>query len=208
MTKGKLVKVLVLWPAVIAVLLITAGGVVAVRRGFSARDNPSALETYVAKTARRLSVPTSQRNATNPFPPTPEVLSEARAHFADHCAICHGNDGSGKTQIGQNLYPKAPDMRLPKTQNLTDGEVYYVIHNGIRLTGMPAWGTDEKDDDSWKLVVFIRHLPQLSPAEEDEMESLNPKGPGEKQEQLEEEQFLNEGRPDNQAPKPATQHNH
>ena len=103
MTKGKLVKVLVLWPAVIAVLLITAGGVVAVRRGFSARDNPSALETYVAKTARRLSVPTSQRNATNPFPPTPEVLREARAHFADHCAICHGNDGIGKTQIGQNL---------------------------------------------------------------------------------------------------------
>src|SRR5438477_291620 len=89
MTKGKLVKVLVLWPAVIAVLLITAGGVIAVRRGFSARDNPSALETYVAKTARRLSFPASERNATSPFAPTPEVLREARAHFADHSAICH-----------------------------------------------------------------------------------------------------------------------
>jgi mono/diheme cytochrome c family protein len=177
-----------------------AFGWVTIRRGFSARDNPSVVETYVAKTARRLSVSASARNTTNPFAPTPEVLSEARAHFADHCAICHGNDGSGKTQIGQNLYPKAPDMRLPETQNLTDGEVYYVIHNGIRLTGMPAWGTDEKDDDSWKLVVFIRHLPQLSPAEEDEMESLNPKGPGEKQEEQEEEQFLN-GEPNKQIPK-------
>ena len=167
-------------------MLIVAAGVASaalfgfatIRRGFSARDSPSFVETYVAKTARRLSVPASERNATNPFASSPEVLAEMRAHFADHCAICHGNDGSGKTQIGQNLYPKAPDMRLPRTQNLTDGELYYTIHNGIRLTGMPAWGTDEKDEDSWKLVLFIRHLPQLTRAEEREMEALNPKGPG------------------------------
>jgi mono/diheme cytochrome c family protein len=197
-------------------LSITAAGVagaaafgwVTIRRGFSARDNPSVVETYVAKTARRLSVPASERNAKNPFAPTPEVLNEARAHFADHCATCHGNDGSGKTQIGQNLYPKTPDMRLPATQNLTDGEIYYVIHNGIRLTGMPAWGTEVKDEDSWKLVLFIRRLPQLTSAEEREMEALNPKGPGEKQEEQEEEQFLNEGQPGNQAPKSPTHHNH
>jgi len=175
-----------------------------IRRGFSARDNPSVMETYVAKTARRLSAPASAHNATNPFAPSSEILSEARAHFADHCAICHGNDGSGKTQIGQNLYPKAPDMRLPNTQHLTDGEIYYVIHNGIRLTGMPAWGTEEKDEDSWKLVLFIRHLPQLTPAEEREMEALNPKRPAEKAEELEEEQFLN-GEPRKQIPKQTLQ---
>lgn len=191
-----------------AVAGVAAFGWVTIRRGFSARDDPSAMETYVAKTARRLSVPRSDRNATNPFAPTPEVLSEALAHFADHCATCHGNDGSGKTQIGQNLYPKAPDMRLPATQNLTDGEIYYVIHNGIRLTGMPAWGTGVKDDDSWKLVLFIRHLPQITPEETREMERLNPKGPEERQEELEEEQFLNEDQPNTQAPKPATHHNH
>ena len=180
------------------------GWVVTIRRGFSARDNPSVMETLVAKTARRLSVPASGRNAKNPVALTAEVLSEARAHFADHCAMCHGNDGSGKTQIGQNLYPKAPDMRLPATQNLTDGEIYYVTHNGIRLTGMPAWGTQEKDEDSWKLVVFIRHLPQLTPAEEREMEALNPKGPAEKEEELEEDQFLN-GEPRKQTPKQTLQ---
>jgi mono/diheme cytochrome c family protein len=173
---------------------------VTIRRGFSARDNPSALEAYLAKRARNLSIPASGRHAKNPFAPTAEVLSEARAHFADHCAICHGNDGSGKTQIGQNLYPKAPDMRLPETQNLTDGEIYYVIHNGIRFTGMPAWGTEGKDDDSWKVVVFIRHLPQLTPEEEREMESLNPKSPREWQEEQEEEQFLN-GEPKKPTPK-------
>jgi mono/diheme cytochrome c family protein len=74
-----------------------AFGWVTIRRGFNARDNPSVVETYVAKTARRLSVPASERNSKNPFAPSAEVLSEARAHFADHCAICHGNDGSGNS---------------------------------------------------------------------------------------------------------------
>ncbi len=191
-----------------SVMLVLAGAGAAVRRGFSARDQPSALESYVARTARKLAVPSKARSEKNPFPPSPEVMAEVRAHFSDHCAICHANNGSGNTEIGQNLYPKAPDMRLPQTQNLTDGELYYTIHNGIRLTGMPAWGTAEKDQDSWKLVLFIRHLPKLTPAEEREMEALNPKGPGEKQEEQEEEQFLNDGQPGNQAPKPPTQHNH
>ena len=191
-----------------AVMLVVAGAVAAVRRGFSARDQPSALERYVARTARKLAVPSKARIEKNTLPPSPELMAEARAHFADHCAICHANNGSGKTEIGQNLYPKAPDMRLPQTQSLTDGELYYTIHNGIRLTGMPAWGTAEKDEDTWKLVLFIRHLPQLTPAEEREMEALNPKGPGEKQEEQEEEQFLNEDQRRNQAPKPPTHHNH
>jgi len=191
-----------------SVILVVAGAAAAVRRGFSARDQPSALETYVARTARSMAVPSRAKSEKNPFAASPELIAEGRAHFADHCAICHANNGNGNTEIGQNLYPKAPDMRLPQTQNLTDGELYYTIHNGIRLTGMPAWGTAEKDEDSWKLVLFIRHLPQLTPAEEREMEALNPKGPGEKQEEQEEEQFLNEGQLGNQAPKPPTHHNH
>ncbi len=183
----------------------TAFGWMTIRRGFSTRDNPSAMEAYVAKTARKLSIPASERDAKNPFATTPEVLSEARAHFADHCAICHGNDGSGKTEIGQNLYPKTPDMRQSETQSLTDGQMYYIIHNGIRLTGMPAWGGPDKDNDSWRLVSFIRHLPQMTSEEMKEMEELNPKSPGERSEEQEEEQFLNEDQPSNQAVKPSRQ---
>lgn len=196
MRKGRAIFLLVLAAAVMTI----AGVVSVIRRGFSARQQPSALENYLATSVRGLAVPTRARNERNPFLPSPDVLAEARAHFADHCAICHANDGSGKTEIGQNLYPKAPDMRLPRTQKLTDGELYYTIHNGIRLTGMPAWGADEKDDDSWKLALFIRHLPELTPTEEREMESLNPKGPAENLEEQEEEQFLN-GEPSNPTPK-------
>jgi mono/diheme cytochrome c family protein len=201
------------WKIAFAVLLILMAvgivyGVIVVHHGFSARDQPSQIEASVARTVRGLAIPSGAKKQQNPIVADAEHLGEARAHFADHCAICHANNGSGNTEIGQNLYPKAPDMRLPQTQQMTDGELYYIIHNGIRLSGMPAWGTEEKDDDSWELVLFIRHLPQLTPAEEREMESLNPKGPGEKQEEQDEENFLNGGQPSSQAPEPAMQHNH
>ena len=75
------------------------------------------------------------------MPNTEEAIAEGRAHFADHCASCHANDGSGDTEMGRGLYPRAPDMRLAATQNLEDHELFYIIENGIRLTGMPAWGT-------------------------------------------------------------------
>lgn len=201
-------KWLLFFTAVLVVLLIAAGLTI-VRRGFSARDQPSWVETFAARSARSMAVPARAKQMRNPIPNTAENLAEARAHWADHCATCHGNDGKGKTTIGQNLYPKAPDMNLPATQNLTDGEIYYTIQNGIRLTGMPAWGkAGDNDVDSWKLVHFIRHLPQLSADEEREMEQLNPKGPEERQEELEEEQFLNEGQSAGQAPKSPTHHNH
>src|SRR5260370_8514177 len=96
-----------------------AFGWMTIRRGFSARDNPSAMEAIVARTARKLSIPASERDAKNLFAPTTEVLSEARAHFADHCATCHGNDGSGKTELGQNLHPHPPNIRQPPPHTLT-----------------------------------------------------------------------------------------
>jgi mono/diheme cytochrome c family protein len=162
------------------------------RGGFSAREQPSAVEAALATRLRSLATPSSAKNEKNPVPDTPEVLTEARRHFADHCAVCHANDGSGNTPIGQNLYPKAPDMRLPRTQQMTDGELYYIIRNGVRLTGMPAWGPpDGPDEDSWKLVRFIRHLPKLTPDEVKDMEAFNPKGEMDRQEEQNEEDFLN-----------------
>ena len=162
-------------------LLILAGlGYWYVRvHGFSARAEPLAVEKAVAQRLRGLSVPADQRNLANPVPGNDANLAEARAHFADHCAICHGNDGRGETEIGQGLYPKAPNMREDDTQKLSDGEIFYIIKNGVRFTGMPAWGDPESqtdDESNWKLVHFIRHLPKLTPQEIREMESLNPKG--------------------------------
>ncbi|SLM47851.1 putative Cytochrome c [Nitrospira japonica] len=160
--------------------------------GFSAKTEPHRLEVLMARQIRHLAVPIAQRNAPNPVPLTPAVLKDARAHFADHCAICHANDGSGRTPIGKNVYPKAPDLREADTQSMSDGELFWAIHNGIRFTAMPAWGDDEpeKDMDSWKLVHFIRHLPNLTPEELDEMKGLNPKTRHEMEEEAEYDKFL------------------
>ena len=167
-----------------------------VRHGVSARDEPTALEAFIARRVRHWAVPRRAREMQNPVALTDGVLVEGRAHFADHCAICHGNDGRGQTPIGRNLYPKAPDMSLAETQSLSDGELFYIIHHGVRLTGMPAWGADDpdRDLDSWKLVHFIRHLPNITAAELEEMRALNPKTRKEFEEEEMARKFLgNEG---------------
>ena len=176
------------------------GGALAVfsllRHGVSARDEPTALEAFIARRVRHWAVPRRAREMQNPVALTDGVLAEGSAHFADHCAICHGNDGRGQTPIGRNLYPKAPDMSLPETQSLSDGELFYIIHHGVRLTGMPAWGGDDpdRDLDSWKLVHFIRHLPTITAAELEEMRALNPKTRKEFEEEEMARKFLgNEG---------------
>ena len=209
MTKPERMKVLILLSTGAVALVIAIMGVTMIRHGFSARESPSPVETMMARSARSMAVPAKAKRMKNPTSATPENLAEARAHWADHCAICHGNNGDGKTTIGQSLYPKSPDMRLPSTQKMTEGELYYTIQNGVRLSGMPAWGQNgENDEDSWKLVHFIRHLPLLSADEERSMERLNPKGFEEQQEQQEEEQFLNEEQSHKQAPQPSMHLNH
>jgi hypothetical protein len=83
-------------------------------------------------------------------------------------------------------------MRAGRTRKLSDGELFAIIENGIRLTGMPAWGngTPEGARDSWALVHFIRRLPSLSPEQIARMESLNPKSPAEFREEEEARRFL------------------
>ena len=160
--------------------------------GMSARSEPGAVETHFARTLQRLSIPKQARAAKNPMDESPETLAAGRRHFADHCASCHANDGSGKTEMGQNLYPRAPDMRLAETQNLTDGELYYIIENGIRFTGMPAWGQGGPNDhETWHLVLFIRHLPHLTQDEIADMKNHNPRSPADIEEERLEEEFLN-----------------
>lgn len=155
-----------------------------VRNGFSSMDEPSAMEAFMATSMRRMAVPSDLKDAKNPLPLTPEILAEGRAHFADHCAGCHGNDGKGQTSMGPKFYPKVPDMTEEGTQSQSDGALFASIENGIRLTAMPAFGngTAESAYGSWSLVHFIRHLPKITPAEIAEMKKLNPKSPEECQE--------------------------
>jgi mono/diheme cytochrome c family protein len=196
--------ILLVIAVLIAMLLLAAAAVL--HNGLSSRAQPTRLETLLARGARHIAIHEDARNQRNPAPETPENLREARLHFADHCAICHGNDGSGDTMMGHGLYPKPPDLREQPTPQLSDGEIFWIIENGVRFTGMPAFGgTHGSEEDSWKLVLFIRHLPQLTSEEKIEMEGYNPKGPEDRQEEQEEDDFLG-GKPMQQ--KPEREHHH
>lgn len=176
-------------------------------KGLDARDTPGPIETRLSRAGRHWLVPSDARSRTNPEPASDETLAEGRAHWADHCASCHGNDGSGNTAMGRGLYPKSPDMRLPDTQQLSDGELFYLIEHGVKITGMPAWttGTPEGERASWHLVQFIRHLPALTEDEITAMEDLNPRGRAEWQALEEERRFLS-GTLDVPEPMPGHQH--
>jgi mono/diheme cytochrome c family protein len=179
------------------VTLLVAGLVYLRATGLDAMSEPGPVEARVARAARRLAIPSSIRTMANPVPKSAEAVAGGMAHFADHCAVCHANDGSGQTEMGRGLYPKAPDMRLDATQQLSDGELFYIIEHGIRFTGMPGWrnGTEAGEQSSWQLVHFMRHLPKLTEAELETMKSRNPRSPDEIRYEIEEERFLNQGAP-------------
>jgi mono/diheme cytochrome c family protein len=191
---------------VLLVVLSAIGTFVAysiVTRGLSARDEPSRAEEILARAMRRWATPQSTRARVNPVEATEAVQADALAHYADHCATCHANDGSGETTVGRGLYPRAPDMRAAATQSLTDGELFAIIEHGIRLTGMPGWGngTAESERDSWGLVHFIRRLPRLTAEDIERMEALNPKTAAQWQEEEEARRFL-QGDPTESSPQP------
>jgi mono/diheme cytochrome c family protein len=179
-------------------LLAVAGGVALLggawffAHGISARPEPSALEATVANRLRALAIPSAAVARTAPADAREAPLADAFAHYADHCAACHAADGSGQTEMGRGLYPRPPDLKLPATQSLTDGTLFYIIENGVKLTGMPAWstGTSEGEAASWQLVRVIRRLPALTEAERQQIEALMPKSAREWHEAEEERKFL------------------
>jgi len=181
-------------------LVAVAGAAMFAAGGISARQAPGSIERTVLPRLRAVAIPSSAKQAKNPVPASAQAIAEGMEHFADHCAICHSNDGSGATEMGRSLYPRVPDMRKAATQELSDGEIFYIIENGVRLTGMPAWA-HESPDDGWKLVHFIRHQPKMTPVELEKMKSLNPKAPDDEP-----------GAPKSEgaapAPKPAHTHTH
>lgn len=197
----------------VVAILIVAGAVMTsiVRYGFSAHDEPTAVEAVVARIVRHWAVPADLRERKNPLPLTDGVLTEGRAHFADHCAVCHGNDGKGIEGMGKRMYPRTPDLTAAETQSLSDGELFSIIENGVRLTGMPGFGsgTAGSAEGSWALVHFIRHLPRLTPEEIAEMEKLNPKSPEEWEQMQQEAAFLgDDGSDAAAAPPSAGRHQH
>jgi len=136
----------------------------ALLQGCAAGKPPSQEETRLANAAKDVTIPLEAGKMKNPLPETDEVVSQGQEVFLGSCAQCHGADARGDTNVGRNMAPPAMDLSSPHVQHWSDAELFWIIQNGVRLTGMPSWKSSISDNDTWKLARFIHNLPRLDAA--------------------------------------------
>ncbi|MGH9394142.1 MAG: c-type cytochrome [Terriglobales bacterium] len=157
-------------PRLFFALLLAAAALAAA--ACSAHSKPSAIETKLANAAKDVVIPLEAERAANPTPNTDLTLAQGRQVFIAHCAMCHSTDGKSQNQLGLAMYPPAMDLTSPHVQNWKDQELYWIIQNGIRLTGMPSWQGIVSPDVTWKLARYIHALPQLTPLKLAQLDAL------------------------------------
>src|SRR5579875_1157778 len=127
----------------------------------TAHKKPSPIERTLANMAKDVVIPLEAHNLKDPVPPGEKAIQEGQQVYLQSCALCHGTDGHGYTSLGRSMYPPAMDLTSPHVQHWTDADLYWIIQNGIGLTGMPSWKTTLSSDDIWRVTQFIHALPQL-----------------------------------------------
>jgi mono/diheme cytochrome c family protein len=161
-----------LWGIVFGILLVAAAAVAGFSTGVfntAATVQPGELEKRIAALALERSIQRRAPKVANPLKPDPEVLRGGMAHYREMCVTCHGAPGVDASEAGEGLNPPAPDLTLGRVQKRTDGELFWLVQNGVRMTGMPAFGPSHKDEEIWQIVAFLRHLPALTPDETTEL---------------------------------------
>ena len=150
----------------VCVLVLIAVVVFASRFTLSALPEPGRAETFLATKAKHYLV---QRGSSDgvPAPPRDRLagVKEGEKLFGTECAACHGLSGSDPTDAGRWMYPRAANLKSRDSQSYSDQEVFWIIKNGIRLSGMPAFGRVEPDEHIWDLVFYVRTLPKARAAE-------------------------------------------
>jgi len=148
----------------VGVLVLLAGIIAAATSLFtlSALSEPGRTETFVATRAKHFLVRRSSREGIPPTPAAQEASAkEGERLFGTECGACHGNSGHNPTDAGRWMYPRAADLTSRDSQSYSDQELFWIIKNGIRLSGMPAFGKVESDDHIWDLVLYVRALPKV-----------------------------------------------
>ncbi len=147
--------------AVIGAGIVVGAGLV----DFSASTSPSPLEERAAQFALNRSIAHHAPGKKNPLADSSEAVTAGLVLFRVHCVSCHGGPGVDPTEEGASLNPSAPGLTLPRVQARPDGQLFWIVSRGIRMTGMPAFGPSRSEQEIWQLVAALRRLPQLSDAQ-------------------------------------------
>ena len=150
----------VLLPPVVLAVVTLAGWL-----DMSATRPPGLIEELVGSTLSDRSVARRAPKTKNPLPETPALLRAGLEHYRRDCLVCHGAPGVRQGEIGRGLNPPAPDLWSPDTQEASDGELFWVVAHGLRMTGMPGWLPSRSEREIWEMVAIVRHLPKLTAEE-------------------------------------------
>jgi mono/diheme cytochrome c family protein len=127
----------------------------------TANRKPSSFETNLANIAKDVAIPLEAHRTKSPIPPGDEAIQAGREAYLRACTLCHGADGHGDTGLGRGMYPPASDLTSPHVQQWTDADLFWIIQNGIGLTGMPSWKSTLSEAETWQLAAFIHAIPRL-----------------------------------------------
>lgn len=149
------------WAIVVLVILIVIGAISywIVSFDISAVQNPGAMETsiaatmrgwYIGREARDIPAPILANNASS--------VSQGEGMYGMECAQCHGKSGHEPMPIGKSMYPRVPSLSSSTVQQMSDKELFWVIKNGVRLSGMPGFAKINSDLEIWQIAFYVHSL--------------------------------------------------
>jgi mono/diheme cytochrome c family protein len=120
---------------------------------------PGKMETATVSFAKH-HILVGNKKETNPLPLSPEVLADGKEAFSHYCVACHGMDGQNTgVPFADHISPPIPSLASSQVQSYTDGQLKWILDNGIWPSGMPGSKGTLSDDELWSIVVYLRHLP-------------------------------------------------
>jgi len=151
----------ILWA--IVVLFVVLIGIALMRFNLMALHEPGPAETRLANMSKRFFIYRASRHGIPPRPQDAKAsIERGGSHYGLDCGVCHADDGRAQRPPGQWMYPRASDLTSKQVQGYSDQELFWIIQNGIRFTGMPAFADIETPDHVWDLVNYVRTLPDDS----------------------------------------------
>jgi mono/diheme cytochrome c family protein len=150
----------------VALTLFAYFGIVAGVMGANADAKPSKLERWMASRSLHATLAREAPTTPNPVPLNDENLIAGIKLYAQNCAICHGAADAQPSHIARGLYQKPPQLAKDGVEDDPEGETFWKINHGIRLTGMPSFGQSLNDTQMWQLTLFLKHMDSLPPKPE------------------------------------------
>jgi thiosulfate dehydrogenase len=159
----------VIWGVVLTLAVALVGGYLLVRSGLipaNADAKPGALETWMARTSLDATLSRDAPSGPNPVALTEQHLLDGVHLFAENCAFCHGSakGDASASPIAKGLYQKPPQLATHGVEDDPEGVSFWRIKHGIRLTGMPSFGSSLSDEQIWTLALFVKNMDKLRPA--------------------------------------------